>query len=850
MRTVQRALARAVMTALVAVAVGPVGVAMAEPPTITIDSPINGSVSSNQTPSFSGTTNDVLDEVTLNIYQGTTIEVGTKLQALPTLPVLETWSTGLSQTLAGGVYTAQAVQTYALTETGVSNPPVTFTVDAAPVVTEKPADGTAVAGEGVMFTAAASGTPTPEVQWQVLPEGGSTWTNDTTDPGNNTDTLTLAATTAAENGNQYRAVFTNIVGTATSTPATLTVNVAPVVTTHPSSKGVKVGEATTFTAAASGTPTPTVQWQVSADFGETWTKDMIDTGNNTDTLTVTPTTVEESGYEYRAVFTNVAGSVKSAPATLTVAEKKVAPVVTNDPPSSSVTAGQVAVFTASASGIPTPEVQWQVSQNSGATWTNESGPTAKTGTLAVSTMVGENGYEYRAVFTNSAGHVESTPATLTVNTVPVVTLPPASRSVLIGETATFTAAASGRPTPTVQWQESDGHGWTNLAGATTDTLTLAHVTTALNDNEYRALFTNSVGHVESASATLTVAEKTAAPLVTTNPASKGVKVGEATTFTAAASGVPTPTVQWQVSINGGSTWMDDTTDSGNNTGTLTVAATTVASSGQEYRAVFTNAVSTVKTLVATLTVTAPAPAPAPEPTTTPALATTPAPSTTPSPSPPVASFQWFPSAPHVGEPVSLVSTSTDATSPITAFAWSLAGNGAFNTGAPALSTSFSTPGSHVVMLRVTDANGLSSVLAETIPVTSPAPTLMQPFPVVRIAGSENASGVKISLLTVQAPVGATVTVTCHGPGCPSKPDYLVVASRKSKKGKSTAGIVLIAFRRFERSLRAGVVLEIRVSAHGQIGKYTRFAVRHGKLPARVDMCLSPAGIEPIVCPSS
>src|SRR5436190_10239834 len=39
--------------------------------------------------------------------------------------------------------------------------------------------------------------------------------------------------------------------------------------------------------------------------------------------------------------------------------------------------------------------------------------------------------------------------------------------------------------------------------------------------------------------------------------------------------------------------------------------------------------------------------------------------------PPAASFRWLPSAPHTGEPVSLVSTSTDPGSPITAFAWAL-----------------------------------------------------------------------------------------------------------------------------------------------------------------------------------
>ncbi len=61
--------------------------------------------------------------------------------------------------------------------------------------------------------------------------------------------------------------------------------------------------------------------------------------------------------------------------------------------------------------------------------------------------------------------------------------------------------------------------------------------------------------------------------------------------------------------------------------------------------------------------------------------------------------------------------------------------------------------------------------------------------------------------------------------------------------------MLISFARFERSLGVGAVLEIKVSRTGQIGKYTRFTVRRGKLPARLDTCLSPDGVKPMSCPS-
>jgi hypothetical protein len=224
------------------------------------------------------------------------------------------------------------------------------------------------------------------------------------------------------------------------------------------------------------------------------------------------------------------------------------------------------------------------------------------------------------------------------------------------------------------------------------------------------------------------------------------------------------------------------------------------------------------------------------------VTTPPPPPVTP---PPTASFAWFPTAPKTGENVSLVSSSTDMTSPITAFAWGLTGTAAFQTGKPVVTTSFSTPGGHVVRLRVAAANGLSSIATETIKVDSSPLSLMQPFPIVRIAGSETFSGVDLRLLTAQAPAGAKITITCKGHACPTKSESRVVVSRK-KKG----GAVTVEFRRFERALQAGVVLEIRIFKAGQIGKFTRFTVRHGKLPERDDACLGPTGVKPIVCPSS
>jgi PKD repeat protein len=220
----------------------------------------------------------------------------------------------------------------------------------------------------------------------------------------------------------------------------------------------------------------------------------------------------------------------------------------------------------------------------------------------------------------------------------------------------------------------------------------------------------------------------------------------------------------------------------------------------------------------------------------------------PVPPPPAASFSWFPASPRAGEPVSLVSSSTDAFSPITGFAWSLSSGAPFVAGKPVLATSFATPGNHVVRLQVTDAEGRSSVATETVPV-SPLPlTLMQPFPIVRFAGSQTSYGARLKLLTVQAPIGASVKVKCVGRGCKTKSESRIVAA--STKAKVVSGAVTLSFPRFERALRAGVTLQVRVTMSGQIGKFTSFTVRRRKLPVRKDQCVLTTSSKPFPCPRS
>ena len=106
-------------------------------------------------------------------------------------------------------------------------------------------------------------------------------------------------------------------------------------------------------------------------------------------------------------------------------------------------------------------------------------------------------------------------------------------------------------------------------------------------------------------------------------------------------------------------------------------------------------------------------------------------------------------------------------------------------------------------------------------------------------------GVTLRLLTVQAPAGSKAEVGCRGKSCPRKHQSLKAPGTAGAKGLRS-----VSFRRFARALRAGVVLEIRVTRSGRIGKYTRFVIRRNKTPRRTDSCLRPGKSKPSACPTS
>ncbi|MFZ9387821.1 MAG: proprotein convertase P-domain-containing protein [Chitinophagaceae bacterium] len=202
---------------------------------------------------------------------------------------------------------------------------VNIQVNDAPAITSQPTALPApiCPGFNVNYSVTATGTNLT-YQWQVSTDGGANYSNLANGPGYSgvtTPNLTILNVATTQNNYRYRCVVSGTCPpAATSNAVILTVATAPVIGTQPANRTVCAPDAAVFSVAVSGVPTPNIfQWQVSTTGpGGPWTN-LTTGGSYTNTLTVSPTSVAQSGSLYRVIVTNSCGqSNTSNNATLTV----------------------------------------------------------------------------------------------------------------------------------------------------------------------------------------------------------------------------------------------------------------------------------------------------------------------------------------------------------------------------------------------------------------------------------------------------------------------------------------------------------------------------------------------------
>jgi len=173
----------------------------------------------------------------------------------------------------------------------------------------------------------------------------------------------------------------------------------PVIKTQPASQMVSAGQTATFSVAADGNAPLLYQWERNGT---------PIAGAASSSYTTPPTTTADNSSRFVVIISDKAGSVTSNPATLTVTTANVAPSLISQPVDQTVTAGQTATFSVTASGTAPLSYQWY---KNGAAVGGATSPTYTTPAETTS----DNGAQFTVVVSNSAGKVTSTAAALTVN---------------------------------------------------------------------------------------------------------------------------------------------------------------------------------------------------------------------------------------------------------------------------------------------------------------------------------------------------------------------------------------------------------------------------------------------------
>ena len=346
--------------------------------------------------------------------------------------------------------------------------------------------------------------------------------------------------------------------------------------------------------------------------------------------TATTTTTKAGALSYDSSYVYVASDANQW--RRTAIEDWTTPTITiSVQPSDQTAVGGTATFTVTATATQNAELlyQWQRQTGGAGAWVNIATGLSATLSLDSLSYAANNGDKYRVVITSGAGGtggtavsgwypavvVELTPtatltsgeATLTISASISIVAQPQNVSLTSGTSATFAVSATTPGTGlSYQWQSSpDGTNWTNISGATSTSYALTGVTeTGNNGYRYKCIVSSS-GYSDATSnaATLSVAPIS----VTTQPASQtGAPVAGTTpaytaSFTSAAtSPAGAPTLQWELSTDGGENYSDL---SGQTASSLALTGLTNSDSGKKYRAKFVKSGwNTVRSNAATLTV--------------------------------------------------------------------------------------------------------------------------------------------------------------------------------------------------------------------------------------------------------
>ncbi|MCX8516788.1 MAG: DUF1566 domain-containing protein [Rhodoferax sp.] len=123
---------------------------------------------------------------------------------------------------------------------------------------------------------------------------------------------------------------------------------------------------------------------------------------------------------------------------------------------------------------------------------------------------------------------------------PSITTQPASQTVAVGQTASFSVVATGTAPLRYQWKLNDQA----ISGATSSSYATSDTNKVGNDAVFTVVVSNGTGTVTSDKATLTVTP-VEIPAITTHPLSQSAAAGQTASFSVVATGTKPLSYQWK-----------------------------------------------------------------------------------------------------------------------------------------------------------------------------------------------------------------------------------------------------------------------------------------------------------------
>jgi Immunoglobulin I-set domain len=331
----------------------------------------------------------------------------------------------------------------------------------APSITTQPVSAGVTVGQTATFSVAVTGTAPLSFKWQK---------NGAAVSGATSSTYTTPPTTASDNRALFTVVVSNSAGSVTSNSATLNVSgtAGVAVQVNPTSATVSVGSTQQFALTVTGTSNTAVTWTVSGAGCSGAACGTISAGG----LYTSPASVP-SPATVSVTVTSVADPTKSASASISLVAAT-AVLLSISPTSASVPAASTDSFTATVTGTSITAVSWSL--NGAGCSGSSCGTVASSSLAAVYTAprVAPSPASVNVVATSMADPSKTASATVTIMSVVVVTVTPASTSLVTGTTQPFNASVVGTPNTAVTWTVQG----TGCSGAACGTINGAGLYTA------------------------------------------------------------------------------------------------------------------------------------------------------------------------------------------------------------------------------------------------------------------------------------------------------------------------------------------------------------------------------------